>query len=119
VESGKSVVERVTYLHEVFDGPFLDQLPDLTVYWNNSFPWSSLHSPRFGALRLSGQDSRTGGHSSHGFVIAAGPGISAGRELAGHSIYDIAPTVLEAARVARPSDLDGHSLKLQQTAIYA
>jgi predicted AlkP superfamily phosphohydrolase/phosphomutase len=114
IESERPVVERVTYLHEVFDGPFLNQLPDLAVFWNNSFPWSSLHSPRFGTLRLRRQDSRTGGHSSHGFMIARGPGIPAGTELFGHSIYDIAPTVLEAAGVAAPPDFDGRPIWLQR-----
>ncbi len=118
-ESERRVVKRVTFLREVFNGPFLDQLPDLTVFWDNSFPWSSLHSPRFGTLRLRGQDARTGGHSSHGFVIATGPGVPAGAELAGHSIYDIAPTVLDAAGVAAQPDLDGRPLRLRQAASYA
>jgi predicted AlkP superfamily phosphohydrolase/phosphomutase len=118
-ETERRVVKRVTLLQEEFFGPFIDQLPDLTVYWDQSFPWSSLHSPRFGTLRLSRQDSRTGGHTSHGFVLAAGPGIPAGAQLIGHSIYDIAPTVLEAAGVAGPPDLDGCSLRLQEAALCA
>jgi predicted AlkP superfamily phosphohydrolase/phosphomutase len=115
LDGERRVVKHVTYLHEEFEGPFLDQLPDLTVFWNNSFPWSSLCSPRFGTLHLRGQDARTGGHTSHGFVIAVGPGIPAGRELSGHSIYDIAPTVLDVAGVAAPPDLDGHPLRLRHT----
>jgi predicted AlkP superfamily phosphohydrolase/phosphomutase len=117
LEREQPIVKRVTYLHETFDGPFLDQLPDLAVFWDNSFAWSSLHSPRFGTLRLRRQDARTGGHSSHGFVIAAGPGIPAGVELAGHSIYDIAPTVLEVAGISGLPDLDGRPLQLRQEAM--
>jgi hypothetical protein len=32
--TGRSVVRRVTVTHEEFQGPFLDQLPDLTVLWD-------------------------------------------------------------------------------------
>lgn len=111
-ESGRPVVKRVTLSHEVFSGPFLDQLPDLTVLWDQSFRWQALYSPRFGTLHLRQQDARTGSHAPRGFVVITGPGVTAGAELAGCSIYDIAPTVLEAAGVPLPADLDGRPLRL-------
>jgi predicted AlkP superfamily phosphohydrolase/phosphomutase len=111
--SGRPVVEKVTLTHEVFEGPFLDQLPDLTVLWDQTFRWEALHSPRFGTLRLKRQDARTGGHKARGFVIAAGPGIEPGKELTDGSIYDIAPTILRAAGVPAPPDVDGRPLPLQ------
>ena len=110
--SGRPVVRRVTLTHDVFDGPFLQQLPDITVLWEQDFPWDALHSPRFGTLRIRRQDSRTGSHTPHGFFLATGPGVPAGAELRGHSIYDIAPTVLSAAGVPLPPDLDGTPLPL-------
>jgi predicted AlkP superfamily phosphohydrolase/phosphomutase len=111
-ESGRPLVKRVTFAHELFEGPFLDQLPDLTVLWDQSFQWKSLRSPRIGTLRLRQQDGRTGGHSTRGLVLAMGPGIPSGAQLVGCSTYDIAPTVLEAAGVAVPPDMDGHPLPL-------
>jgi predicted AlkP superfamily phosphohydrolase/phosphomutase len=110
--SGRGVVRRVTVTHDLFSGPFLEQLPDITVLWEQSFPWDSVHSPRFGTLRIRRQDSRTGSHTPHGFFVATGPGVPAGAELNGHSIYDIAPTVLSTAGVAVPSDLDGTPLPI-------
>ena len=110
--TGRAVVRRVTLTHEVFDGPFLEQLPDITVLWEQGFPWEALHSPRFGTLRIRRQDSRTGSHTPHGFFLVTGPGVPAGAELRGHSIYDIAPTVLSAAGVPLPPDLDGAPLPL-------
>jgi predicted AlkP superfamily phosphohydrolase/phosphomutase len=117
--SGRPVVRRVTLTHTEFCGPFLDQLPDLTVLWDQSFRWEALHSPRFGTLRLRRQDGRSGSHSEHGFVLAIGPGVEARRELTGGSIYDIAPTVLQIARVPVPAEMDGRALALQRTPVPA
>jgi predicted AlkP superfamily phosphohydrolase/phosphomutase len=110
--TGRPVVRRVTFIPHEFQGPFLDRLPDLTVLWEQSFPWTSVRSPRFGTLELRQQDARSGSHTERGFVLAAGPGIPAGRELKGASIYDITPTILEAAGVDRPSGLDGRPLPI-------
>ena len=114
--SGQPVVKRVTLTHEEFQGPFLDQLPDLTVLWDHSFPWGSLHSPRFGTLRLHRQDGRTGSHTPHGFVLVTGPGVPACAKWEGRSIYDIAPTVMNAAGVPIPPDLDGRPLPIPSVA---
>jgi predicted AlkP superfamily phosphohydrolase/phosphomutase len=106
-DTGKPVVKRIGITREEFSGPYLDSLPDLTVLWDQSFNWNSIASPRIGTLRLPIQDVRSGSHTPHGFVIAAGPGIEAGTELRAHSIYDIVPTVLAAAGVPLPAGLDG------------
>jgi predicted AlkP superfamily phosphohydrolase/phosphomutase len=97
----------------MFHGPFLEQLPDLTVLWDQSFAWDTVYSPRFGTLQIKQQDARTGGHSSHGFVLIAGPDIPSGVQLPQGSIYDIAPTVLQAANVPIPQDMDGHPLPIR------
>lgn len=117
--TGRPVVRRVTLTHDVFSGPFLEQLPDITVLWEQNFPWDVIDSPRFGRLRIRRQDSRTGSHTPRGFFLASGPGVSAGIELHGHSIYDIAPTVLEAARVPLPPDFDGAPLPLERLSVSA
>jgi predicted AlkP superfamily phosphohydrolase/phosphomutase len=109
-EGGRQLVKQVTLTHESFHGPFLEQLPDLTVLWDQSFAWNTVYSPRFGTLEIKQQDARTGGHSSHGFVLMAGPDVPSGLELPRGSIYDIAPTVLEAANVAIPEEMDGRPL---------
>jgi len=110
-ESGRRVVRRVTLTHDLFDGPYLDQLPDITVLWEQSFPWNSVQSPRFGTLQGCQNDARSGSHTGHGFLLSAGPGIPQGAKLTGASTYDIAPTVLETAGVAIPEYLDGHPLR--------
>ncbi len=111
-QSGRPVVRQVTVIHDEFSGPFLNLLPDITVLWDQSFPWESLHSPRFGTLRVRRQDARSGSHTPHGFALFHGPGIRAGLVPQGHSIYDIAPTILAGAGVAIPHDLDGRPIPL-------
>jgi predicted AlkP superfamily phosphohydrolase/phosphomutase len=108
--SGRKVVETVTLSHEAFSGEFLDSLPDIMVTWDQSFPWTAIHSPRFGTIVIEKQDGRSGSHSNHGFFIARGPGVQAGAVHEGGSIYDVAPTILEAAGVAIPGDMEGHPL---------
>jgi len=116
-ESGRPVVRRVTLTHEVFHGPFLEQLPDLTVLWDQTFAWHAIQSDRLGTLELRKQDGRSGSHTPRGFVIAAGPGVSAGTELKGGSLYDIAATVLNAAGVAVPAEIDGQPLPIQSSPV--
>jgi predicted AlkP superfamily phosphohydrolase/phosphomutase len=109
----RPVVRRVTLTHDEFHGPFLNQLPDVTVLWDQRFPWNSLHSPSLGTFHLPRQDARSGSHTPRGFVILTGPGVPRGAELTDRSIYDIAPTVLHAAAVPIPPDLDGSPLLRQ------
>jgi predicted AlkP superfamily phosphohydrolase/phosphomutase len=117
-ESGRPVVRQITLSGEEFTGPYLDRLPDLTVLWDQTFRWVAIHSPRFGTLRLRRQDARSGSHTPHGFLLAMGPGIARGEELSGHSIYDIAPTVLAMAGVPVPSDMDGRPVPLRSAAVH-
>lgn len=111
-KSGRKVVKHVTLTHQEFQGPYLDQLPDLTVLWDQSFPWDSVQSVRLGTLHLRRQDARSGSHSPHGFLLMHGLGVPAGRAVYGHSIYDIAPTVLQLAGIPIPRHMDGKPLDL-------
>lgn len=111
-KSGRKVVTQVTLAYQAFQGPYRDQLPDIMVLWDQSFAWDSIQSVRFGTLQLSQQDARSGSHSPHGFLLMHGRGIPAGRVVHGHSIYDIAPTVLNLAGVQIPDHMDGSPITL-------
>lgn len=117
--TGRKVVRKVTRLHDVLHGDFVTDKPDLCVLWDQSFVWNSIHSPRFGTVAVRSQDSRTGSHTPYGFVVASGPGVAAGQVVEGHSIYDIAPTVLAQAGVPLPDDLDGAPITLADRAVTA
>ncbi len=111
-KSGRKVVKLVTLAHQEFQGPYLYQLPDLAVLWDQTFPWDSIQSSRLGTLHIRRQDARSGSHTPHGFLLMHGFRVPAGRVVYEHSIYDIAPTVLQLAGVPIPSHMDGKPLDL-------
>jgi len=111
--SGRSIVKAVSISCEQFHGPYLPQLPDITVLWDQSFSWDSIDIPGHGILKLRQQDARTGSHTPQGFFIIHGPDVPPGRSLAGYSTYDIAPSILETARVSIPEDMDGRPIVFQ------
>jgi predicted AlkP superfamily phosphohydrolase/phosphomutase len=117
--TGRGVVRQVTRLRSHFHGPFLNQLPDLTVLWDQSFHWEAVQSARIGTLYLRTQDARTGMHTTHGFVIVAGADVPPGDQLVGYSTYDIAPTILDWCGVPIPEDFDGKPLRFNNSAVRA
>ncbi len=108
--SGKPVIQKISRVQRELHGPHLGQLPDLTVLWDPSFAWSSVHSPRFGTIELPEQDSRSGSHSPHGFLLAMGDGIPRAKTIFGASIYDLVPTVMNTADVPAPAACEGRAL---------
>ncbi len=108
--TGRSVVSAVTLTHEAFQGPHIDNLPDITVQWDQTFAWQDVRSPRLGVLKIRRQDGRTGSHTGRAFIVAAGQGMPVGATVTGRSIYDIAPTILECAGVPVPDSMDGMPL---------
>ncbi len=52
----------------------------------------------------------SGSHRIDGVILAAGPGIAKGKEIAGATIYDVAPTLLHALGLPVPKDMDGRVL---------
>jgi len=108
--SGRAVARRITRLRHEYHGPRVELLPDITVQWDSSFPWSAVTSPRFGTIELEVQDARTGTHTMHGFLLASGPGIPKGQNIPASSVYDLLPTVLSAATVQVPAQCRGRAL---------
>jgi predicted AlkP superfamily phosphohydrolase/phosphomutase len=106
----RPVVKKITLLHKECHGEHLDILPDIAVYWDSSFAWGSLRSPRFGTLQITSQDRRTGTHTPNSFLLAVGLGLPARLELRGHSVLDVAPTILDGFDVPIPDRFDGRPL---------
>jgi predicted AlkP superfamily phosphohydrolase/phosphomutase len=129
-EGGEAVVEAVYRREEIYDGPFLDQLPDL-VFDLGRRPYlagDSLTAEQ--VLAPLPRDYLQGRHRPLGIFAAAGPNIRpAGRLegplkegplkegpllegplLEGPRIVDVAPTVLYALDLPIPEDVDGRPL---------
>jgi predicted AlkP superfamily phosphohydrolase/phosphomutase len=110
--TGRPVVAKVTALHDVYQGPFVDRLPDLAVLWDASFRWDAVSSPRLGTLAVRRQDRRVGSHTPRSFLLATGPGIPPGT-MSGRSTFDVAPTILASAGVAVPAEMDGSPVRFE------
>lgn len=112
-EAGHAVVRRVHRRKELYQGPFLDQAPDLIIEWKDYAYWgrgsydaqlSTFEAQRqfdFGGQPLSGS------HRMEGILIACGPGIQPGTQIDGAGLIDLAPTILGVLGIPIPGYMDG------------
>ena len=107
--TGKPAIDKVSKIHDLYDGPYLDKLPDLTALWRQEAPIEELYSPGYGTVRGAHNDLRTGGHAAEGFMILRSARGSLG-DTAGANAKDVAPTVLDLLDVAIPGSMEGRSL---------
>lgn len=103
-DSGEPVVARVRRTCDLYDGEYMDLLPDLLIEWNDRHYLGSATcgNPRGSAISvrsrktgdISGvnQYCRTGDHRREGMFMAVGPGLRPGRLGRTVSIMDFAPT---------------------------
>jgi len=108
--SGQRAVSEVIKLRDRYQGPCIDELPDLIVQWDRTRPIDSLSSTRIGTVAGIPPDKRSGAHQTYGFLIACGDKIRKTSELAAADIVDIAPTVLHLQGLAAPGHMDGRVL---------
>ena len=108
--SGHSAVGEVFKPSERYQGPCIDELPDLIVQWEGTRPIDSLSSAGIGTVTGILPDKRSGAHQTYGFLIACGDGIRKTDELAAADVVDIAPTVLYLQGLAAPEHMDGRVL---------
>lgn len=109
-DTGQPAVDEVHVTREIYDGPFIDELPDLLVQWNRSRPASVLSSPRVGDIAVPPIQGRTGDHTSAGLFLATGPGIPARRLDRSIPIVDFAPTFAALLGVTPPDDFEGQPI---------
>jgi predicted AlkP superfamily phosphohydrolase/phosphomutase len=108
-DTGQPAVRRVLRTADIYQGPYLGDLPDLLVEWNGDAPLEAVDSPKTGMIRRALLGPRTGHHRPHGLLLAAGPGIKPGQITAPASVMDIGPTIAANLGVALP-DTDGHAI---------
>ncbi len=109
-ETGEPLVEQVLEREDLYDGPYSELSPDLTVVlkdWRyrtiglHDFTTSKVISPAFGP---------TGDHRLDGVLIASGPAFRSGETIREAELIDMAPTILRLLGVPVPADMDGRVL---------
>ena len=99
VDTGQPVISRVVRAKDVYEGPRLDDLPDLLIEWSPAPPAKAIASPSLGEIRGEHRYCRTGDHHPRGLFVARGPGIAPGRLEEPVSIVDFAPTLAQLLAV--------------------
>ncbi len=100
--TGEPVVACVERVRDMpyADAPRLAHLPDLVVQWNTQAASEStgMRSAEFGEITWERgtklPSGRSGNHRGPGWMVSAGPGISASASVDRYDIIDLGPTVL-------------------------
>ncbi len=112
--NGARVAERISTSEHAFPGAMRGDLPDLMVSWDAAARIGrELATPRLGEIAGSAAHEvspfYTGNHRPNAFVLARGPGLSAGSSCAGGHILDLAPSVLQLLGVEPPDHFEGRA----------
>jgi predicted AlkP superfamily phosphohydrolase/phosphomutase len=93
-------------------------IPDLVVPWDGpratetrELSCDGLPTFRF-AVPPRLPSGRSGNHTGHGWFIAAGPGVEAGRRIDGYDILDLAPTIMDWLGATPMPELQGQPIPL-------
>jgi predicted AlkP superfamily phosphohydrolase/phosphomutase len=112
--TGKPAVKRVVRTRKGPHGPAMEgERPsdaDLIVIWD-SVPIDVVDHPKAGRIGPV-PFKRSGSHVHRGFLMAAGPGVSAGERLPDAHALDISPTILSLLGAPIPAHFDGQPLPL-------
>ena len=90
--NGEPVVRRVMRSAELYEGPAVDQMPDLLIEWHQEHPIDAIASPTIGLIDGPYAGHRTGDHRRDGFLVRRGPAAA-----------DEASTVMDARARTRGS----------------
>ncbi|WP_224335659.1 alkaline phosphatase family protein [Haloprofundus halobius] len=106
-DDGEPVFERVARREAFFEGPYVDEAPDVVVVPTNY--------DHFITARLRGEEfdpdpQESWNHKFEGVVALAGDAVDATAPLVGASVFDIAPTVLSTLGVPYDERMDGAPL---------
>jgi predicted AlkP superfamily phosphohydrolase/phosphomutase len=107
---GERAVREVWRTRQHFEGPHLDELPDLIVFWEKGTPIHAVVHPEAGIIEGDQPVLQTAQHRPESFFIAAGPHIRAGASSSSPAIIDLAPTMLHMLGSAIPEDMEGRVL---------
>jgi hypothetical protein len=106
-DDGSEMFERVYFREELYDGPYVDEAPDI-VFLPKDMKYKALGTLDFTsnsfAFPVYGN---SGDHRMEGILLGVGDAFGKGRRVEPHSILDIAPTVLHLLGLPVPRQMDG------------
>lgn len=100
---GQPIIANVWKREEIFDGPYIDLAPDLTLELEDG----GLVSILAGDAVLKARPQPSGSHRPDGVFIARGPDLRQQAALPELSILDVAPLLLYSLHVPIPAGLEG------------
>jgi len=105
--TGRRVVAAVHRRSEIYEGPYVENAPDLLV--ETTAPYCLIEGTGTASIVPTGQHDgeRTGNHLRDGIFILAGAAARRGIELSTLDICDVAPTLLYLLGVPVQEDMDG------------
>jgi predicted AlkP superfamily phosphohydrolase/phosphomutase len=113
-ETGRCVFDAVYRREDIYHGPYLDLAPDIVglldpTYHIAAVDWRQAGGGVIASLEddLLFVGDLTGQHDMDGILIAHGPSVRRGVEVAGVGIVDIAPTILATLGEPIPEEMDG------------
>jgi len=122
-ESGRPLVKRLVRTADLYQGPMLDELPDLLVEWHDDIGRGSAavgtgqggvwrgHSNRIGTVEHRYGGGRTGNHRREGLVVVLGEGHRPRALNYTVSVLDFAPTIAAMLGVTAPQ---GHGTIIEE-----
>jgi predicted AlkP superfamily phosphohydrolase/phosphomutase len=110
--SGQPIIARASRREDLFEGPFVDDIPDILL---------ELHPPYTGGSALQGNlvmplaldelSAYSGSHSPTGLFVFNGPGVRRSHWLEDAHIQDLAPTLMHVMGLPVASWMDGRVLQ--------
>lgn len=117
--NGNKIIKNVWKKEDFFDGPYLEQIPDIVFITTEDYGTGSLPSLNITGSLNKDSYGRGGGRffrgdhegAIDGILMACGPDIRKGFSIENARIMDIMPTILHMLDVDAPNDIDGRVLK--------
>jgi predicted AlkP superfamily phosphohydrolase/phosphomutase len=121
LDTGKPVIAGVKKTKDLYQGRYLDHLPDLLIEWSEEKRLGStrLGNPNGSKVRIGSKKlgkveglstyGRTGDHRPEGLFVAVGAGLKPGQIQQTISIMDFAPTISKLLNVKLPQ-VDGRPI---------
>jgi len=108
----ENVFQKVEAKEDLFDGPYVDGLPDLVLLPRPDYKINPNLHRRVITPRKEVPD-KVGDHNADplGILVAAGTGIARQTRLSGARLLDLAPTILHIMGIRIPKVMDGRVLK--------